>query len=166
MAFPKPSEIHADVRTMCDLLAATPVGSIITYSTLSEAIGYPVQLKRYNLVRALRLANQENGALFAVIRSQGYQRLAASDAYLVGHVARRRIRNKSRTTQSVITRTVEMANEITDEGKVRAYSELAVLGLIQHIAADRVVSKVVARQQPLSVPLVMQAALAVINGSA
>jgi hypothetical protein len=154
-----PSSINAElVRRIGDLLNATPIEGVATYGKISEAIGFDVARRRWLLPAALRLANAETGAIFATQRSIGYQRLPGSEAHALGRHARGRIRRISKSTQQVITQALILTNDLSDDERRRAHSELAALGLIQHLSLDRNMPQVVG-DRPMPTPETVRASV-------
>jgi hypothetical protein len=164
-----PSTANADVRTLADLFSSTSTDDVTTYADLSGAIGRSIKACRWLIYKALKLANAETGALFGTVHGVGFKRLSSQDAHYVGHGIRRKIRRSSRRGQTMIGRTVEMANDMPPSAKRKAYAEISVLGLIEHIARDRAVNHVSEQaEKPMPVAQVMRAMmeqLGAISGS-
>lgn len=130
---------EADVQALRERLEATPVGEVCTYAQLDAALGSPSRARRYLVLRALHRMNRETGAIFGAVRGVGYKRLAADEAYTLGHHGRGRIRRTARRTSAAIAQAVSAANEISDEAKRKAMAEVSTLNMIAHVATDRVV---------------------------
>lgn len=155
---PLPSLVlSADVRALADYLLAAPVGSTVSLNALSKAIGSDVRLRRYLISKAIAVASREGGALFSTIRGVGYQRVPAEDAYLVGAGARKRVRGISRRAAGTITRAVSAANDLTDEARKKAFTEISSLQLLQHLSTDRSAKSVPPTDKPLPVAATMRA---------
>lgn len=132
--------ISPDTRAIADLLKATSIGDTATFSAMSAAIGRDIRARRHLIPRALTLASQEAGAVFGTLRGEGYRRLPAEDAHLLGAHARRRIRRTAKRTAELITSAATMANDLSDPARRRAFAEINALGLIRHLASDKAVS--------------------------
>lgn len=146
-----------DIRRLADTMLATPVGEIITYKVLSAAIGADVLRRRYLIQGAMKLATREAGALFQVVYRVGYRRTPAENAAWFGGHARKRIRSTSRRASFTIGRAVETANAMPNNALLAATREMSVLGLIRHIATDRVTRVVPEDTKPLPIGQVMLA---------
>jgi hypothetical protein len=132
--------LSADSRALATLFAEAPVGGTVTYAAMSDAIGRSITPRRYLALRALQIVNRETGAIFGSVRGVGYQRLAATDAHMLGAHARGRIRRTAKRTASAIQSAIDTANDMPDEAKRRAYAEINALSLIRHLSRDKPVA--------------------------
>lgn len=160
MPSPIPSQVNADLRTLTDLLCVASVGDVVSYADMSAAIGSDIRIRPWLVPRAVVLANRDQGALFACINGIGQKRLSAAEAHLLGHAVRRRIGRASRRTAKLITRGMEVANDIPAEAKRKAYAELNTLGLLAHISRDRVTAATASDDKPMPIAQVMRATMA------
>lgn len=149
--------LSADTRTLTDRFLATPVGATIRYSDMSAAIGADIQARRHLILRAIAIASREAGAIFGSVRGVGYKRLASEDASVVGAHARHRIRSTARRSSRVIQRAVEVANDMSEPARVKAYAEISALSLIQHVATDKARSAVSISDKPQPVAITLRA---------
>ena len=133
----QPGYTSALVRRLADAFKACPIGEKISYAVLSAALGMPIQGRTYLAQRAMKLANQECGAHFVNIRGVGYHRLPGEEASSIGRHARERTRRIYRRANQAITNVLVYTNDISDKARMRAYSEQATLGLLQHMTYDR-----------------------------
>lgn len=133
--------LQAETRALVDLFVAAPINGVVTFSEMSRVIGRPIGLRRHLVPRAMRIASRESGAIFGNVRGEGYKRLAAEDAHLLGSTARRRIRRTAKRASEAIVAAVMVNNSISSEAKRKAYAEVNTMGLIRHIATDRAVAK-------------------------
>lgn len=156
MPFPQPSHTNTDVRVLVDLLLSASIGDVVTYEAMSAAIGSPVKRRAWLIPRAVKQANKEAGALFGTVINAGQKRLPATDAHVVGHTARRKVRRTSRRAKEMIGRSMEVANDIPNDAKRKAYAELNVLGLIEHISRDQRIEAVIEENKPLPVAKTMR----------
>jgi hypothetical protein len=143
-----PGPSAALVRKLADLLAQCPVGQRVRYQELSHAIGAPIDDKRYLVVRAILLANKETGCLFMNVRGVGYQRLPAEN--ILGHylATRRSIRRKCLRGEAIGRNILAKANDISNETRLHAYGQQAILGLIRYGTYDRNVPEVAKGHTP------------------
>jgi hypothetical protein len=118
-------------------LATTPVGEVCTYDALSDAIGRPVRPVRHMLMQALAKARKEHGAVFGTVTRIGYRRLSAEEVHTLGRQARQRVRRTTRRARESIATALSRANEISEPARLKAVAELAALGLLEQIAADK-----------------------------
>lgn len=154
MPFPT-TILSAEVRALTDCFLATPIGGVVTYPEMTEAIGADIMARRYLVMRAIKTALRENGAIFGAVTRVGYQRLSAEQAHTIGSNARARVRRTSRRAADAITRAIAVANDVSDEARGRAFAEISALQLIQHLTTDKARSVVVetAKPQPVAVTL-------------
>jgi hypothetical protein len=132
------TEISPDVAALVDVLQATSPGQTATYLTLSEAIGRDVRACRYLITSARRIAAREHGAVFANEMLKGYTRLTTEQLSGVGATARARVRRTSRTASRYIRQGADRANDVEPTAQRRINAELSVLGLIEHVASDKI----------------------------
>ena len=147
--------LSPETRALADLLSAASVGDTVTFDAMSAAINRPIASRRYLIFRALACVSEESGAVFGSVRGVGYQRIAANDAHMIGAHARRKIRRTAKRTADTITSAVHHANNLSDDDLRKAYSEVNALGLIRHLAADRVVRATPSETKPEPVGITM-----------
>lgn len=131
------TDLSADARRIADLLAAIPRGETVTFATISSTIGRDINLCRHILYSGLNVAERENGACFASVRSVGYRRLAPEEIVKVGQTARSRIRGYARRGSRTLRQGMTGANDLTPEAQRQTAAELSALGLLEHIARDK-----------------------------
>lgn len=148
--------LSAECRAVADMFTASPVGGVVTYAAMSQAIGQPIQNKRYVALRALEVANRECGAIFGVVRGVGYQRLAAQDAHVLGAYTRGRIRKAAGRTIKHMAAAISSANNMPDDAKRRAYAEINSLALARHIAGDKQITAAAGEAKAEPVAVVMR----------
>lgn len=136
--------LNPEARALANLFAATSVGAVVTYAAMTAAIGRDIHARRHLIPRALTIAAKEAGAIFGSVRKVGYQRLAATDAHMLGAHTRGRIRRSAKRTAEAIVSAVSAANDMPDDARRRAFAEVNAMGLIRHLATDKAVSAVVA----------------------
>lgn len=147
---------NPDTRALADLLCATSVGGTVTYADMTKAIGRDIMSRRYLIPRAISLAAKEAGAIFGGVRRVGYQRLAPSEAHILGAHVRGRIRRSAKRTSDAITSALATANDMPDAERRRAFAEVNSLNLIRHLAADKRVAATVAEPKAEPVAIVMR----------
>jgi hypothetical protein len=158
--------ISTEVRALTDRFLETPVEGTITFADMSKAIGKSIHARRWIMQRVLHIASRESGAIFSSVRGVGYKRLSAEEASVVGSHARTRIRRTSRKASLVISRAVEMANQLSENGRRSAYREISSLQLLQHISTDKSVKATEqADDKPQPVAFTMKAMMDQIVGS-
>jgi hypothetical protein len=92
-------ELSVDTQTIERLLWDVPVGEVISYETLSKAIGRDVQRRaRHILTSAVRRVQREKQMVFAAVNDVGLKRLSDSGVIGVGAQAVVEIGRKSRRT--------------------------------------------------------------------
>jgi len=129
-------ELSAETLAVLNRLKEAPIGETVTYDDLSAAIGRDIRRHRHVLYSALRVALRDDGLLFGTVRGVGYQRVPAEDAHHVGVDARKGIRRRARRSSKRIAAAMSRANDVSDEARRKAHSEMAALGLIEHLSRD------------------------------
>ena len=148
--------ISADIRVLTDALLSTPIGEVITFPELSKALGANIRARQYLVQSAIKLASKEAGAIFTSVRSVGYKRLPAEAAAAVGSHARSRVRAATRKASGIISRAIEKANDMSDEARRKAMTEVSALQLLNTLATDRMVKTVQTGDKPLPVAVTMR----------
>ena len=146
--------IAPETAALVELLAATPVGEVASYTAMSSAIGRDIAARRYLIPSAIRHAAIQHGAIFGTVRGVGYKRLASTEAYILGAHARRRIRRSAKRASDAIVEAMSKANDMPDAEKRRAYAEVNALALVRHIASDKEVTATVAEPKAEPVAIV------------
>jgi hypothetical protein len=129
---------QADTALLQERLAATPISAVCTYAALSEAIGRDVQGCRFLVLRAMRRANTETGAIFSTVLRVGYKRLPPEDAHQIGSTSRAHIRHAANRSASTIANALSRANAMPDDSKRRALAEISTLNMLAHLSTERV----------------------------
>jgi hypothetical protein len=128
-------EISPDTRALADVLAATSIGEVATYSTLRAALGRQVP---YHILRsALNICEREHGVVFANVRKVGYKRLPIEEVPTVGHFTRRHIRKSARRASKRMGHAATRTNHVPQDVQLRLNAEKSSLGLIEHLSRDK-----------------------------
>jgi hypothetical protein len=144
-----PHELSADARRLAEALAGFPIGYLVSHAQLTRLLGRDVATCRHVLYRAMRVVQREHGAIFASVHGKGYRRLSTEGLVeTVGSHARSRIRGTARRAALTLRDGVRAANDVTPAAQRKASAELAVLGMIQHMARDRTVERLEASARP------------------
>ena len=131
-------DLSADTLAIMQRLKEASVGETVTLDDLSGVIGRDIRRHRHLVYSALRVLLREDGMIFATVRGIGYQRVPADQAHEVGVETRRAIRRKARRSSRKIAHGISRANDLSDEALRKAHSEMATLGLMEHLARDKV----------------------------
>jgi hypothetical protein len=132
-----PTTNSALIRRLADLFKACSIEETVSYDQLSKTLGAPIIGRLYFAHRAMELANAECGAIFVNVKLLGYKRLPHDEAHALGAHARRRGRRIFRQASKKIGNVLIIANDISNEARLKAYSEQASLGLLLHMTYDR-----------------------------
>lgn len=134
------TELSADVRAVADMLAAAPVGEVVTFGAMSAAIGRSITTCRHVLASARNVALRENGAAFLSERSIGLRRMSAERATeTVGSTARAHIRSTARRAKRTLIGATNGVNDLPPEAQRRMAAEVSALALVEHLARDAAV---------------------------
>jgi len=155
-----PSHANELRRKLADLFAACPVDATVSYGDMEQELGFDVRNRyRHLIYAALKLVSKENGALFVGVNRVGYRRLPASELHVVGHASRKSIRRKAARASRAIGRGVSASNSISNSARIKAMSEIAALGIIQHVARDATVKVIKSAHRPISTAKIVRATL-------
>lgn len=126
---------------LIEALQAASIGTVVTYSKLSEAIKEDVQNgARHYLYSAMR-ALQADGIAFGTVRTQGVKRLAADEIPAIGDAALLHIGRASRRARKRMS-VVGGMNDVSNEVRVKVNTAASLLGVIEtfsHRKARKVV---------------------------
>lgn len=125
------------VRRMADVFVNSHVGQRVTYQMLSKTAKLDITQHRYFIFRALRIANQEVGAIYRNVRLIGYERLPNAEAYGKGLAARVRGRRIHRSAIRVMENAMRHANDLTPDQSRKNWSEITHNGWLVHQSYDR-----------------------------
>ena len=125
----------ADASRLCEELAMTSVGSIVTYAHLSDTIGKPVTGATGALTSARRIVQRENGTVFACIRNEGLKRL---DSEAIVDMSGMRVQGVRRHARRVVkTLTLAIYEELRDASKQKAIAIASVLSVVADLAREK-----------------------------
>lgn len=128
--------IHWETKRLVEVLVATEVGSVISFTELSKLGDMPVSSVKRRLYRACQISLRDHHALVVVIRRVGVQRLGQDGVPVPVEAQRKRIRNSANRGRKAITYGVTDWNKLDGETKTRLYVDMAVLGVVSQ-ATDR-----------------------------
>ena len=131
------TDLSPDARVIADMLIACPIGEIVTYRALSDAIGRDITRCRHIFYAANRVAQREAGAVFVTMVRQGYRRLETVNiAPTVGPAARHHIRRTARKARRIMVAGTVRMNDMKPEDQRKLAAEISAMGLIEHVAQD------------------------------
>lgn len=120
-------------RKLADLFKACPIEGTIRHEAIAQIAGP----RPYLAYRAMAVANAESGAIFVNVRCVGYRRMPHDEAHGLGKQARMRGRRIFHRAGRAIANVLVIANDLSDQARIKAYSEQAALGLLVHMTYDR-----------------------------
>jgi len=122
-------EPSLDVKLICDLMLKVEVGSILTYESISKAIGRNIADYRYLVASALRNVQSSHQYVFSCVPKLGYKRLANNEIVSKGEQYIKHIRRTSNRG----ARTLACANYDTLEqpDKVAHNTRLTIFAMIR-----------------------------------
>lgn len=154
MTFTPITANETDTQALMAKLAATGIGEVCTYATLSDAIGRNIADCRYLALRAIRRLNRDEGAIFSAVHRVGYKRLAPDEAHQIGSATRARIRHAAHRTSATISRAIERTNDMEPAAKRRAMAEISSMAMLAHMATEKVtMTQAADKPQPVAVTL-------------
>jgi hypothetical protein len=131
---------RSEVLAVAELMMAASIDQIVGYDEMSRVGGCDVRERRWIVIQAKNLLNREHGIVFANVPGVGYRRLASeSGVKHAGERAMRRTRNAAKNGRQTLANALERVNDIAPSEQRHAYQRLVTLGMIKHLAQDRVV---------------------------
>lgn len=135
-------EREAEIRTLSGLLREIPLGEVLSYAAMTEAIGRDVRGDaRVSLLAARQTVEREpEGRRFETLRGVGIKRIETADIPGIGAATRRKI---SRTARRGHARLCGItANDLTPEVQKQIDFERSMLGAITLASSSRTAAKV------------------------
>lgn len=140
LATPHPYQANSiDIAALVSALDGLAVGEVISYETLSAAIGRDITTRRYLLDRA-RTQLLKSRKVFGCVTRQGLQRLSDTEIVDTSVHQFKRIRRAARKGARVLS-SVSDFNALNSEDKARHNLAISVLGVIAHAATPGNLSK-------------------------
>lgn len=122
--------------TIMELLREAPIGAVVTYGKISEAIGEDVSNgARHHLTSAVK-ALYDEGLPFGTVRGEGVKRLTSEEIPAIGDHALLRIRRASRRARKRMG-VVNGMNDVPNEVRVKVNTAASMLGVIENFAANK-----------------------------
>lgn len=131
------SRTTAIIDALVDALMTLSQGQTISYAALSRAAGKPLAGGAYEMRRAIRLAEQNTGAVFDTVRGHGYQRLVTADIPAIAKRANSRIRRHAKSTR--IRLDGVRANDMTAKEVAVIAAYRSHFGMIEGLARDQTI---------------------------
>lgn len=125
---------------LIEVLQAAPIGAVISYAKLTEAVGEDIQTDaRHYLYSAMR-AVQADGLAFGTIRGEGIKRLTADEIPAIGDAALLHIRRSSKRARKRM-RVADGMNDMSNESRVKINATASLLGAIEHFSTGKAATK-------------------------
>lgn len=121
--------------TLIELLRAAPIGTVVSYAQLSEAIGEDITAARHYLYSAIKAVGDE-GIPFGTVRGEGVKRLVSEEIPAIGESAIQHIRRTSRRARKRMG-VVNGMNDVPNEVRVKVNTAASMLGVIENFAANK-----------------------------
>jgi hypothetical protein len=121
---------------LMDLLRAAPIGNVITYRALSNAIGEDIQggARRY-LLSAVK-ALFADGLAFGTVRKQGVKRLTSAEIPAIGDAALLHIGRTSRRARRRMG-VISSMNDVPNAVRIKVNASASLLGAIETFAGRK-----------------------------
>lgn len=134
-------ELSLDTQTMERMLREVPVGGILTYATLSAAIGRDVQHEARHTTRTARQRLlRSDRMLFEPVTNIGLKRLDDAGKVATGRAHLRRSRTQARLAQAK-TSAVDDFAALPNHLKVEHNLVLAQAGILRHVTSGATTRK-------------------------
>lgn len=124
-------EISIDTRMVYDKLKTCAVGEVVSYATLGEILGRPMDGSSSNIQSALYMLERD-GIAFANVRGVGYQRMNDQEVVGTAESYRKAIRRKAERGAKRLT-CVQNFDVLPNELKVKHNAALSGFGAIASI---------------------------------
>lgn len=133
----KPTFIASfDVRSLCNLMANTDIGQILSYEEMSKVIGRDVQTEaRGALVSARRITQRELGYVFGTIYRLGLKRLSDVEIVQTGAQSVVKIHHASRRGADRIANAAP--EKLPIESRVQMNTYLSVLAMVHAVSTEK-----------------------------
>ena len=129
-------ETVADIEAVSKMLTELPIGAVLTYSAINDAIGRDVTNgARYVLAAAKKRTEAETGALYEAVRKVGVKRLPTDEIASVGTAAIRKVRRTARRGMKRLGNV--KANDISPDQSREIVMQRSVLGAVAMLADGR-----------------------------
>lgn len=148
-------ELSIDTQTVERLLSEVVVGDVVSYLTLSKAIGRDVQTgARHILERARWRLLRERQMVFAPVWDQGMKRLDDIGIVGTGMTTLKRVHNLARRGARTLA-AVQHFDALPREQQSKHNLMVAQLGMLSHVTARRVAKRLEEQTQQSATPLPM-----------
>lgn len=134
-----------------DTLREAPIGTVVTYAALSQAIGEDVTEARHYLYSAMN-ALQAEGLAFGTVRGEGVKRLVSEEIPAIGDHAILRIKRTSRRARKRMA-VVNGMNDVPNDVRVKINTAASMLGVIENFATGKARKTVEAEVEKVNGPL-------------
>lgn len=125
-------ELAIEIDILARILADLPVRSIVSYETLSKAVGYSVQDRPFALLKARLQAEETTGMRLETVRCEGIKKMDAAAVAGIGAKVRNAIARKARKHARRLTGL--KYNDIDAATQSRIDAERSLLGAISATA--------------------------------
>jgi len=129
----------AQTLALIERLREAPIGSVVTYAALSEAIGEDITETRGHLYSAIKALGSD-GIAFGTVRGQGVKRLTADEIPAIGEAAILHIRRASRRARKRMA-VVNTMNDAPNEVRIKINATSSLLGAIEHFSTGKSAAK-------------------------
>jgi DNA-binding winged helix-turn-helix (wHTH) protein len=134
-------EMSADAKIIRSVLAEAAVGDLVTYETLTKAIGRDVRGHATGAMHtALRSVLRDDAKVFGNVRGVGYRRLADGEIIDTSESSRRRIQKESK--RAIKRLTCVKFDELGQDQKRQHIAASAQLGAMAHFASKHATKKI------------------------
>lgn len=129
-------ETEIEIERLEAALSNLPIREVITYSQLSEAVGYDVQDKPFALIKARQRVEEKTGMRLGTVRGEGIKKLDGEAIVGIGVAARKSIARRAKRQAARLTNL--SYNDIDGKTQQRIDAERSLLGAISSAATANV----------------------------
>lgn len=125
---------------LIETLQAASIGAVVTYGTLSQAIGEDVQNGARHFLYSAQKALLDDGIAFGTVRNTGLKRLAADEIPAIGDAALLHIRRSSKKARKRMG-VVNTMNDAPNDVRIKINATASLLGVIEHFSTKKAATK-------------------------
>ena len=122
-------------NAIIELLREAPMGAVVHYARISDAIGEDVTGCRHYLTSAVK-ALYTDGMAFGTVRGEGVKRLNAEEIPAIGESAMGHIRRTSRRARKRMG-VVSSMNDVPNEVRIKVNATASMLGVIENFSGNK-----------------------------
>lgn len=122
-------------NAIIELLREAPMGAVVSYAKISDAIGEEITTRRHYLESATK-ALYDEGVAFGTVRGEGVKRLTAEEIPAIGVSAIKHIGRHARRARKRMG-VVGSMNDVSNEVRIKVNATASMLGVIENFSGNK-----------------------------